>query len=147
MAILDRFTIIAEATEAFGTTAAGEVTIGTSFPIRTQRDIGNGQPIYLVLQVDTAFVGSGGSVNFKVKSGPEAALSTSPTTHLETGATAVTALVPGKRWVFELPLGQDYQEYVGVTATSTGANTTAGKIDAYISMDKTGWKAYREGHF
>jgi hypothetical protein len=144
MAILDRFTVICEATAGFGTTAAGEVKIGTAFPIGTARDIGNGHPIYLVIQVDTAFVGVGGSVNFKVKSSSAADLGTTPTTHFETGATAVTALTAGKRWVFELPLGVDYQNYVGITATSTGANTTAGKIDAYITPDKTGWKAVRE---
>jgi hypothetical protein len=144
MAILDHFTVIAEATNAFGTTGAGEVTIGTSFPIGTARDIGNGHPIYLVIQVDTAFVGVGGSVNFRVKSDSTANLATAPVTHFETGATAVTALTAGKRWVFELPLGADYKNFVGLTATSTGANTTAGKIDAYISPDKTGWKPYRE---
>ena len=144
MAILDNFTVIAEATNAFGTTAAGEVTIGTAFPIGTARDIGNGHPIYLVIQVDTPFVGVGGSVNFRVKSSSAADLSATPTTHFETGATAVTALTAGKRWVFELPLGVDYKNYVGLTATSTGANTTAGKIDAYITPDKTGWKPYRE---
>jgi len=110
-------------------------------------ELGNGQPIYLVIQVDTA-VTSGGSatVDFKLVSDAAAAIATdgSASVHYSSGAIAKASLVAGFELVVPVPVGVDvpYERYLGIQTTTGTAALTAGKINAFLSLDPKGWKSY-----
>ena len=108
----------------------------------TLRDIGNGEPMYLVLQVDTAFVGAGASITFDLVSDSTANLATSKTTHATTGAIAVATWAAGYTKVIPLPVEATYERYLGLWMTVATANVTAGKLNAFLTHDVAKWTAY-----
>lgn len=113
-------------------------------------DIGNGEPLYVVIQVDTAVTSAGAAtVKFEVASDAQAAIATdgSATVHVSTEAIAKASLVAGYTRILPLPpgAGNDYERYLGVLATVGTAALTAGKINAFIVKDPHRWKAYADG--
>jgi hypothetical protein len=123
---------------------------GDVIDLKTARDIGNGQPVYAVITVSTAFTsGTSSTVNFQIVSDAQEAIATdgSATVHAQTGAVAHTELTAGKRYVLPLPLeGREYERYLGLLVVTGAATTTAGAITAFLSLDPDGWKAYPEGN-
>lgn len=109
------------------------------------RDIGNGEPLYLVIQVDTTFVGATSTTQFQLVSDSTADLNTSRTVHLDTGAIGVATLVAGYTKVLALPTETTYERYLGLWETVGTANVTAGKINAFLTRDVARWKAYADG--
>ncbi len=104
----------------------------------TLRDLGAGEPIYLVLNVDTAFVGSGATVQFQLATDSVAALTTSKTVHIDTTAISIGTnnaafAIDGYTLVYPLPLGVTYERYMGLWMTVASANVTAGKLNAYLT--------------
>lgn len=69
--------------------AAGTALIGDVIDLETARDMGNGQPVYLVIQCDTSIItgGSAGTIKFQLASDAAAAIATdgSATVHFDTG--------------------------------------------------------------
>jgi hypothetical protein len=114
--------------------------------LQEARDIGNGQPLYLVIQIDAA-VTSGGSatVNFRLRSDSVAAIhATTSTGHIETGAIAIASLVAGYQLIIPLPPegSNAYEQYLGVQAIIATATTTAGTYSAFLTLDPAGNKSY-----
>lgn len=109
----------------------------------TLRDIGNGEPIYLVIQVDTVFAGAG-NVTFDLVSDSTADLATSKTTHLTTGAIAYTSWTAGTTKIYALPTEATYERYLGLWETASG-NLTGGKINAFLTRDVAKWTASADG--
>lgn len=110
----------------------------------TTRDIGNGEPLYLVVNIDTPVVAAAGAANitFKLVSDETADLATSPTTHLTSPALAKGTLVAGYTvFAVALPFGT-YERYLGVTFTPDTNNITAGKANAFLTHDISKWTAY-----
>jgi hypothetical protein len=144
--ILDERTEFADATSVVGT-AASEAILGDVIDLGatpTLRDIGAGRQLFLVIQVDTTVAASGGAANvtFKLKSDSTADLNTSATTHLSTGAIAKGTLTAGYQIAYALPLTATYERYLGVTFTPDTNNTTAGKVNAFLTMDVANYVAY-----
>jgi hypothetical protein len=109
------------------------------------RDIGNGEQIYLVIQVDTTVVGANSTTQFKLVSDSTDNLTTSPTTHFATAAIPVATLVAGYTVCqVALPNGVNYERYLGVTATNATAATTAGKVNAFLTNNPANWAAYSD---
>jgi hypothetical protein len=106
----------------------------------TTQDIGNGEPLYLVLQVDTAFEGATATIAFDLVSDSTANLATSKTTHLSTGAIAVATWAAGYTKAFALP-ADTYERYLGLWMTVATANVTAGKLNAFLTHDVAKWVA------
>lgn len=106
----------------------------------TLRDIGNGQPVYLVLQVSTTFVGASSTSQFKLLSDSTANLATSATVHIDTGAIPVATLVAGYTLVLPLPVQETYERYLGLWHWAATANVTAGAINAFLTLDPYGWR-------
>ena len=106
----------------------------------TLRDLGNGEPIYLVIQVDTVF-GGAGNVTFDLVSDSAADLATSKTTHWSSGAIAYTAWVAGYTKVVALPTEATYERYLGLWETTSG-NLTSGKINAFLTRDVAKYTNY-----
>ena len=107
-------------------------------------DIGNGQPVYLVIQVDTAVTSAGSAtVDFKLASDAQAAIAVdgSATVHYSSGAIGKATLVAGYTVVVvALPI-QTYERYLGIITTTGTAAVTAGKINAFLTYDPVGWTA------
>lgn len=107
-------------------------------------DLGTGQPMYLVIQVSTAYTASGTSIEFQFRSSTLVALTGGTTvTHLTTGAVSTVAILPvGTRWIFPLPGGtSSYQQYLGIWMVTVGA-VAGGSIDAFLTCDASAWRAY-----
>jgi hypothetical protein len=144
--ILDNFLEFADAAAiALNTTNAiapntDVIDLGAS---QTLKDIGNGEPLYLVIQVDTAF-GGAGNVTFDLVSDSTANLATSKTTHLTTGAIAYTAYTAGRTFIYPLPVEQTYERYLGLWETASG-NLTSGKINAFLTANPAKWIATPDG--
>lgn len=150
--IMDERTEFADAVSVAGT--AGTALIGDQIPLSTVRDIGNGQPIYLVITVDTSIItgGAAGTIKFALASDATAAIATdgSATVHYET-PTFVTdgddanALDAGDIvCCVAVPLEgvNAYEGFLGILATIATTTITAGAINAFLTLDPTGWKAY-----
>lgn len=112
----------------------------------TAHDIGNGEPLYLVIQIDTLVAATGGAANvtFKLVSDSTANLATSPTVHWASAALAKGTLVAGYLVAaVALPMGA-YERYLGVTYTPDTNNITSGKANAFLTKDVAKWAAYAD---
>lgn len=153
--ILDERLEFADALTVVG--AAGTALIGDVIDLGpTARDIGNGESLYFGITVDTEIIaGAAGTIKFQLASDAQAAIATdgSATVHVDTGTFVTGAagsqvlLAPGKVLYFGmLPLvGKPYERYLGLLATVGTAATTGGKINAFLTLDKIGWRAYAKG--
>lgn len=108
----------------------------------TLRDLGNGQPIYLVIQVDTAIVGTTSTVQWQLCSDSTANLATSKTIHLDTSAIAEATLVAGYTIAIALPIAATYERYLGLWQTVAVNNLSAGKINAFLTRDVAKYTVY-----
>jgi len=152
--ILDELLEFADATSVAA--SAGTALIGDVIDLQEARDIGNGEPIYLVIQCATSIItgGSAGTVKFQLASDAQAAVATdgSATVHFDTG-TFVTdgddanALDAGATIAaVALPMeGNAYERYLGILCVTATHTTTAGAINAFLTKDVSKWKAYADG--
>jgi hypothetical protein len=155
MAILDSLAEFCDATSvnaAAGTALVGNVMdLGsTTFP----RNLG-GQPLYLVITVDTAIVtgGAAGKVRFQLASDAQAAIATdgTATVHFQTGefvtddaptipAGSILACVALPEAAYTAGASdatdkKSYERYLGILVVTTTTTTTAGKINAFLTPD------------
>ncbi len=112
------------------------------------RDIGQGQPLYMNIQVSTAFAG-GTAMQFILASDSTAVIATSgvETRHFLSDVFLDATLIQGFAFSFALPMGDvaasvvPYERYLGVLGVGTGTHT-AGAIDAFLTIDPHGWRSY-----
>lgn len=145
--IIDKLLEFADAAAialAIGNAIAPNTNVVDTGATPTLKDLGNGQPLYLVLQVDTTFVGATATVQLQLASDSTANLATSKTVHIDTGAVAVATWVAGYTKVYPLPLGVTYERYLGLWMTVATADITAGKLNAFITADPTGATHYAD---
>lgn len=145
--ILDDRNEFADAT-ALSTAATGRALVGDVIDLgSTTRDIGTGEDLFLVVQVDTAVTSAGAAtVSFELVSDAQAAIAVdgSATTHFASAAIPKATLVAGYTAVaVKLPPG-DYERYVGIIANVGTAALTAGKVNAFLTPDISKWKAYAD---
>lgn len=145
--ILDTLAEFCDAT-ALDTSGTGLAFIGSAYDAGIARDLGNGQALYLVINVTTAVdsAGDGASVEFQLVSDDSAtpAADGSETLHLKTDAIAEATLVAGFQLCLPIPLGVgiEYERYLGIQQNVSGEAVTAGAIDAFLTYDPHGWKSY-----
>jgi hypothetical protein len=147
--ILDKRTEFCDAT-ALNTGGAGTYLIGSQIDLMaTGLDVGAGEPIYLVINIDTAVDSAADNTtqDFILASDSTAAIATdgSATVHFRTGALAQTAIDAAGDIVavIALPMGT-YERYLGILHTTAVAAATAGKINAFLTKDVSRWKAYAD---
>lgn len=145
--IIDNLGEFADAT-ALGTSGTGRQLVGDVVDLgEAARDIGNGEPLYLVVQVDTAVTSGGNAtVSFELASDAQAAIATdgTATVHFATAAIPKATLVAGyNAAVVALPQG-NYERYLGLIANVGTAAATAGKVNAFLTKDVSAWKAYAD---
>lgn len=144
--ILDERNEFADATSVAA--AAGTALIGDVIDLGTaSRDMGAGEPLWLVIQTGTEIItgGAAGTIEFQLASDAQAAIATdgSATIHARTG-TLVTddaALndsrlnAGGLIWAIPLPQGATYERYLGILCVTGTTTTTAGTINAFLTFD------------
>lgn len=153
--LLDEYTEFADAVAVTGN--AGTALIGDVINLKSASlDIGQGEPVYAVINVDTEIItgGDAGTIQFFVASDAQAAIATdgSATIHASSpsivtdGTDANGALAKAGQFPLfvELPVGT-YEQYLGILCTIGTTAVTAGKINAFLTRDKRGWKAYPDG--
>lgn len=135
--------------------AAGTANIGDIIDLTTARDMGNGEPMYLVINVDTEIItgGSAGTIKFQLVSDSTTTIATDGTATLHYASRAFVtddaaandaALSAGAFPVIvALPMeGQAYERYLAVQAVIATTTVTEGKINAFLTHDVSAWKSY-----
>lgn len=155
--IMDERTEFADAASVAA--AAGTALIGDVIDLgAVARDMGSGQPLYLVITTDTEIItgGSAGTIKFQLASDAQAAIATdgSASVHIDTGtfvtddSAANDAQMNAGGVIFcgPLPLqGRVYERYLGILAVIATTTVTAGKINAFLTLDPSKWVATAEG--
>ncbi len=145
--IMDELLEFADAT-ALSTAGTGLAAVGDVIDLgATPQDLGNGRQMYLVIQVDTAVTSAGSAtVSFQLVSDGAATLAAdgTETLHYASAAIGKADLVAGYEIVVAVPLEGSiaYERYLGVQQNVGTAALTAGKINAFLTFDPKGWKAY-----
>ncbi len=135
--------------------AAGVDNVGSTIDMTVVRDVGQGHPIYLVINVDTEIItgGSAGTIQFRLVSDSTAVPSAdeTPTLHVtseefvtDDSAANDSELNAGQYpFVVALPSqGPEYERYLGIQTVIGTTTVTAGAINAFLTLDPVGWKAY-----
>lgn len=140
--------------------AAGTALIGDVIDLgATPQDLGNGEPMYLVITTDTEIITGGvaGTIKFQLASDAQAAIATdgSATVHLDSGNFVTGAAganddqlnAGGVIFMGALPVGaaRVYERYLGILATIGTTTVTAGAINAFLTKDPSKWVAYADG--
>lgn len=127
---------------------AGTANIGNLIDIAVLRDIGDGQPLYLVISVDTEIItgGTAGTIAFQLVSDSTETVDTAgaQTIHAisDTFVTDDTLLIDdqlragGLPFVIALPMeGKLYERYLAVQAVIATTTVTVGAINAFLTLD------------
>lgn len=162
--IIDVLTQFASAT-SIGTPNASTVNVGdvidtyanATAPNNQQRDLGNGQPVYLVIVVTTAFTDAGSTaVSLLLSSDSTSTLSVdgTQTTHWRSDEVDAGQYTAGKTFVIPLPAGDvptqvggpgAYERYLGIQVQNTAAvAVSTGNITAFLTLDPTKWISYND---
>ena len=145
--ILDKLNEFADAT-ALNTGAAGGYLIGNQIDLGLNgRDVGNGEPLYLVIQVDTAITaGASGTVAFSLASDATAVINPAASTkHLTTPVFTVGAGIAAGTVLYAGAIPSDgnaFKQFLGIVQTTGVAAVTAGAVSAFLVRDVAKWKAY-----
>ncbi len=131
--ILDAKLLMSDAQSMIHTTAAtyassSVVDLGVASP-----NIGAGEPIFANCRVGTAFGGSA-STTWSFKLQHSASESTGYTDLLTYSATTYTNLTAGKK-IFNQSLPVTCSRYVKMLYTMAGSATSAGTVDAWLSLE------------
>lgn len=145
--IMDKLLEFADAQSVVS--AAGTVLLGNVIDMQVARDLGqSGRPVYFVITVDTEVITGGvaGTIKFQLVSDAQAAIAVdgSATVHYDTG-TIVTGTAAANSNLLNagsivcavaLPLeGNTYEEFLGVLYTVATTATTAGAVNAFLTLD------------
>ena len=146
--ILDETLEFADATSV-GAPNNSTVNVGDVVDLNPARDIGHGDPIYLVVQVTTAVTSGGAAtVSFLLVSDSVStpAVDGTQTVHFESAVIPKATLVAGYKLVVPLPSeGPPYERYLGVQVReNAGQALTAGNINAFLTLDAAKWTAYAD---
>jgi hypothetical protein len=112
------------------------------------RDIGQGEDVWLVITTDTEIItgGAAGTIEFKLASDAQAAIATdgSATIHWtstafvtdDAAANSAQLNAGGLIAAVSLPAeGAVYERYLGILVTRSTTAVTAGKINAFLTLD------------
>lgn len=145
--ILDKRNEFCDAT-ALNTGGAGTYLVGDQIDLGAARDVGNGEPMYLVITVDTlpTSANSTATAQFTLASDDSASIATNgtATVHFQTKAFAISEMAAGTVLAaIALPMeGVAYERYLGILQTTGTQAFTGGKINAFLTHDVAKWKSY-----
>jgi hypothetical protein len=148
--ILDERGELADAT-ALSTAGTGRALVGDVIDLVKARNVGNGAPLYLVIQVTTAPTSAGAAtVAFELVSDAQAAIAVDGTAsqHGATPAIAIASLTVGKTQIIPIPPEGDlrpYERFLGVLQNVGTAALTAGAVNVFLTTTPKQWKALDDG--
>lgn len=121
--------------------------VGNAVNSNVTRDIGVGEDVYLVVQVDAAATAAGAAtVQITLESSTTADLATAPTVHFASANYPLASLTGGKTLMaFKLP-ADAYKRYIGVRYTVGTGPLTAGSFSAFFAKDIQAFRAYTKGY-
>lgn len=113
--------------------------LGDVIDLGVARDIGHGQPLYLVIQVTVAFTSSGSTATIVfqlVSDGTDTIATSGQTIHAKTTLLTIAQLAVGKQYVIPIPSeGLAFERFLALqTVTGTEA-LTAGKVNAFLTTE------------
>ncbi|MFC0666788.1 Bbp16 family capsid cement protein [Azotobacter chroococcum] len=131
---------------AISTNVVDLYPLGNAVNTNTVRDIGVGEDVYLVVQVDTTATAAGAAtVTVTLESDSAAGMATAPVVHFSSKAFALAEMAAGATLVaIKLP-SADYKRYIGVRFTVATGPLTAGAFSAFLAKDVQAFKAYVNG--
>ena len=137
---------------ALDTGAAGRYRIGSTYDLGADPgDIGNGNPLYLVIIVTTAItaVGSGG-LDMWLASDAAATFTADGNTSVHMVAhisTSTTAIPVGSVLMCAASAaeGMSYEQHLGIVMTSITSAITAGAVNAFLTPTPQKWVANPDG--
>ncbi len=146
--ILDERNEFADAVSV-GTPNSTTVNVGDTIDTEVIRDLGAGQPVYLVITVDTAIVSGGAAtVAFLLVSDSTTTIATDATAtkHIESDAIPVATLVAGYTQVHVLPsVNPLYERHLAFQVKETaGQALNGGLINAFLTVDPHGWTSFAD---
>ena len=154
--ILDERTELADAVSVAA--AASTFNVGDVIDTSVVRDLGNGRTVYLVVNVDTEIItgGTAGTIQFQLVSDSVATPATDGTQTIhaiseefvtdDAAANDSELNAGGRPFVIALPLeGPEYERYLGLQAIVGTTTITAGNVNAFLTLDPSGWKAHADG--
>ncbi len=147
--ILDERTEFCDAT-ALNTGGAASYLLGDQIDLTLARDVGNGEPLYLVITVDTppTSANSTATAQFTLASDDSASIATngSASVHFQTKAFAISEMTAGAVLAaVALPMeGVAYERYLGILQTTAVQAFTGGKINAFLTPSPAKWKPYAD---
>ncbi|WP_375650695.1 Bbp16 family capsid cement protein [Bartonella sp. OT172YNZD] len=114
-----------------------------SIDLYTQRDIGEGKPLYMYFSIPQAFKG-GTSVEFQLVIADKEDLKTGETVIGTTGAIVVEKLSEGKALAMTIPpiIGSTGKRYLGAKYVVKGTNTSGKVSTTLIETVQDGMKIY-----
>lgn len=135
--------------------AAGTANIGDIIDSSVVRDLGQGQPVYLIITVDTEIItgGTAGTLAFQLVSDSTTTIATDGTASIHAvseayvtdGTDANDPEMKAGAVAFQIALpaeGNAYERYLAIQAVTATTTTTAGAINAFLTVDPYGWKSY-----
>ena len=148
--ILDERTEFADALSV-GTPNSSTVNIGDTVDSEVVRDLGQGHPVYMVITVDTAITSGGAAtVAFLLVSDSTSTIATdgTATRHFESDASPVATLVAGYTQVHVLPaVNPAYERHLAFQIREVaGQALTAGAVNAFLTVDPTGWTSHADAN-
>lgn len=148
--ILDSLLEFADATSV-GTPNNTTVNVGDIIDLTNVRDIGNGEPMYVVIQIET-LITSGGSaqVAFQLVSDSTTTIATDDgqSQHGRTESIPVATLVAGYELTIVIPpeMSNAFERYLAFQVVETaGQALTAGAVNAFITQHPSSSKSYPDG--
>lgn len=101
--------------------------------VNTYRDLGGGDPMWLVIDWIIAPVG-GTSVDMQLITSASSSLS-APVTMIDLTAIAIATLTKGYRQLIKLPRSTAWLQWLGLQAVTAGSNMSAGAFIGWLGMD------------
>ena len=143
---MDNTLEFADATSV-GTPNSTTVNVGDIIDTGVIRDVGAGQPLYLIITIDTAVTSGGAAtVAFLMVSDSTSTIATdgTATKHIETDAIAVASLTAGYTMVVPFSsVNPSYERYLAFQVKETaGQALTAGNVNAFLTIDPHGWTSH-----
>lgn len=147
--ILDELTEFADAL-ALSTAGTALILVGDVIDLGAgSRPLYDIDGLYLVITIDTLPTSGGAStVTFTLASDAQAAIAVdgSATVHWQSAAIPKATLVAGYVVaVVQLPKFPAYERYLGILQQTGTAALTAGKFNAFLTLDPSNWAAFADG--
>lgn len=141
---IDAFAEFADAQAVTATAISNVMDLGDD---NTTRDIGAGEPVYLIVSTQTTATdtSSDATLTISLESDSAVGLDSSATVHWTSAALAFAAFATAGTTLvaIRLPAGS-YERYLGVRFTVASGPLTAGKFDAFLTLDAGIYRSYAD---